>query len=317
LDLNRKTGRLLLAAPRGFCAGVERAVAIIETLLARGGGELYVRKEIVHNRAVVDDFAARGVKFVEELDEVPAGATVVFSAHGVSPAVREDAERRGLEVVDATCPLVEKVHRQVAAQAARGRHVLLIGHAGHDEVVGTLGVAPGNVTLVTGIDDAARLDPPAGRGLHYVTQTTLSVDETRGIVAALKDRFPELTGPAGSDICYATQNRQDAVKELVVAGAQRVLVVGSPNSSNSRRLCEVARSSGVEGILISGPGDLPQSVPPQIDVLGLTAGASAPGHLVDGIVATLGDHGWTVENVVSKVENVRFGLPPGLGEKDN
>ncbi len=244
---------LLVARPRGFCAGVERAVGVVERLLEVHGAPLYVRKEIVHNRAVVDSFRARGVVFVEELAEVPDGATVVFSAHGISPAVREEAERRGLRTVDATCPLVTRVHRAVVKHADAGRMVVLIGHAGHDEVIGTMGEAPGQVVLVQTVDDVAQLEFPAGAEITYVTQTTLSVDETLSVVAALAQRFPGLVHPSRNDICYATQNRQDAVKHLLDLGATCVIVVGSANSSNSVRLCEVARRRGAQALLVDGP----------------------------------------------------------------
>ncbi len=242
---------LTLASPRGFCAGVERAIAIVDQLLATVEGSLYVRKEIVHNAAVVQDFVSRGVVFVEELDEVPPNSTVVFSAHGVAPSVRQDADARNLRVIDATCPLVTKVHRQVVDNVARERHVLLIGHEGHDEVVGTMGEAPGHISLVTSEDDVAALDIPAHHDLFYVTQTTLSVDETRGIVAALQSKYPHMEGPSKSDICYATQNRQDGVKLMIEGGIEHLIVVGSSNSSNSQRLCEVAERAGVGATLVA------------------------------------------------------------------
>ena len=245
MNMNRESRRLLIARPRGFCAGVDRAIAIVEAMLEQVEGTLYVRREIVHNRSVVDYFSERGVVFVEELDEVPAGSSVIFSAHGVSPAVREDAERRGLQAIDATCPLVSKVHHQVRTRAEAGNHILLIGHRGHDEVTGTMGVAPGGITLVSSAAEVENLEIPDGSRPYYVTQTTLSVDETREIVEALRVRFPDLDGPVRSDICYATQNRQDAVKSLVAGGIELLLVVGSPNSSNSLRLCEVARGMAV------------------------------------------------------------------------
>lgn len=306
------TKTLLLASPRGFCAGVERAIAIVDHMLGSVEGPLYVRKEIVHNQAVVDDFRSRGVVFVDELDEVPEGADVVFSAHGVSPAVRDEADSRGLRVVDATCPLVTKVHKQVVTNAARGRHIVLIGHEGHDEVEGTMGEAPDDITLVTSEEDAAALDLPADRPVYHVTQTTLSVDETRGIVDALERRIPDLEGPAKSDICYATQNRQDGVKAMVDAGIDHLLVVGSPNSSNSRRLCEVAVRSGVSADLVGGVADLPDDVLDRKARVGMTAGASAPEHLVQGIVDKLRDDGWDIEEFVVMEEDVRFDLPAEL-----
>ena len=306
---------LLVARPRGFCAGVERAITTVEHLLATSDGPLYVRKEIVHNRAVVDDFAGRGVIFVDELVEVPDGHTVIFSAHGVSPEVRDEAERRGLRVVDATCPLVTKVHRQVARNAAQGKHILLIGHEGHDEVVGTMGEARGNITLVTSEADAAGLEVPANTSLYYVTQTTLSVDETEGIIAELKRRRPDITGPQHSDICYATQNRQDAVKVLIAEGIERLLVVGSPNSSNSMRLCDVARKAGVAADLVGGLDELPHAELFRTAKVGLTAGASAPEHLVKEIVAHFLASGWKYRECVVMEEDTKFDLPAELNGK--
>ncbi len=302
---------LIIASPRGFCAGVERAISIVELLLERVAGPLFVRKEIVHNRAVVDDLVRRGVVFVEELDEVPDGATVVFSAHGVSPAVRRRAAARRLRVVDATCPLVTRVHRQVIRRVEQGDHVVLIGHAGHEEVEGTMGEAPGHITLVTG-PEAARTVPLPEGPLFYVTQTTLSVDETAEIVAILRRRRPDLQGPARSDICYATQNRQDAVKALVKEGATFVLVVGSANSSNSRRLCEVARRAGAAAHLVDSAADLDPAELADHRCLGLSAGASAPEFLVREIVDRLGSLGWSARELVVMQEDVKFDLPPEL-----
>jgi len=310
VDPKQPQGTLKLVSPRGFCAGVERAISIVDRMLALVEGPLYVRKEIVHNRAVVDDFTARGVIFVDELAEVPAGATVVFSAHGVAPAVRADAAARGLRVVDATCPLVTKVHKQVVGQARRGRHILLIGHEGHEEVEGTLGEAPEAIQLVTSEDDARAVEVPQDADVFYVTQTTLSVDETRGIVDALRARIPHLRGPAKSDICYATQNRQDGVKSLVADGIDHLLVVGSPNSSNSRRLCEVAEKAGVPADLVGGPDDLQLEKLCQKVNIGLTAGASAPEHLVQSIVACFRELGWRIQDHVVMEEDVKFELPP-------
>ena len=307
---------LLIAHPRGFCAGVDRAIATIDHLLQATTAALYVRKEIVHNRAVVDDFQERGVVFVDELDQVPDGATVVFSAHGVSPDVREDAERRGLRVVDATCPLVTKVHRQVIRNSDRGRHVLLIGHEGHDEVVGTMGEAPDHITLITSEADVERLDLPADADLAYATQTTLSVDETAGIIARLEARWPHIEGPARSDICYATQNRQEAVKTLVERGIERLIVVGSANSSNSRRLCEVARRAGVQADLVGGVSDLPDVDLDDLSTIGLTAGASAPEYLVRDIVEQFRADGWRAEECVVMTEDVKFDLPAEIRNAD-
>jgi 4-hydroxy-3-methylbut-2-enyl diphosphate reductase len=300
---------VLVAGPRGFCAGVERAVGVVEHLLAAQGPPLFVRKEIVHNRAVVDAFRARGVVFVEELAEVPDGATVVFSAHGISPVVRQEADRRGLRTVDATCPLVTRVHCSVVKHAGLGRTVVLIGHAGHDEVVGTMGEAPGKVVLVQTVDDVARLELPAGADITYVTQTTLSVDETRSVVAALAERFPGLLQPAKSDICYATQNRQDAVKHLLDAGATCVIVVGSANSSNSARLCEVARRRGATALLVDGPGGVDPVALAAHRVVGLTAGASAPEHLVQEVAGKLSAAGWLPRELAIMEEDVKFSLP--------
>ena len=244
--------RLLIARPRGFCAGVERAIDVVNRLLERAAVPLYVRKEIVHNQAVVADFSARGVIFVEQLEEVPDGGIVVFSAHGISPTVREEAVTRGLKTIDATCPLVTKVHREVVRHARQKRYIVLIGHEGHDEVLGTMGEAPDAITLITSVEDVTALPFPHDAEVAYVTQTTLSVDETEEIVAALQARFPGLIQPTKSDICYATQNRQDAVKELIQLGIGHLLVVGSANSSNSRRLCEVAERMGTPATLIDG-----------------------------------------------------------------
>lgn len=308
--MNRESRRLLIARPRGFCAGVDRAIAIVEAMLEQVEGTLYVRREIVHNRSVVDYFSERGVVFVEELDEVPAGSSVIFSAHGVSPAVREDAERRGLQAIDATCPLVSKVHHQVRTRAEAGNHILLIGHRGHDEVTGTMGVAPGRITLVSSAAEVENLEIPDGSRPYYVTQTTLSVDETREIIEALRVRFPDLDGPVRSDICYATQNRQDAVKSLVAGGIELLLVVGSPNSSNSLRLCEVARGMAVPAELIGSAADLKHEELASRTCLGLTAGASAPEYLVQEIIADLSGMGWVSQEIVVMEENVKFSLPP-------
>jgi 4-hydroxy-3-methylbut-2-enyl diphosphate reductase len=304
--------RLLIVNPRGFCAGVERAIEVVERLLESEGTPLYVRKEIVHNKAVVEDFRRRGVVFVDELDEVPDGNMVVFSAHGIAPAVQHEADRRGLRSIDATCPLVTKVHQEVVRQVDEGHEMILIGHAGHDEVLGTMGEAPGRITLVTGVEDVARLDFPEGTAVAYSTQTTLSVDETAEIVAALKDRFPNLIEPRKSDICYATQNRQDAVKALVARGIDHLLVVGSQSSSNSRRLCEVALNLGVAADLIDGAEDLDRTALGERNCIGLTAGASAPEHLVQEVVRTLAAAGWHPEEIVTLQENVKFQMPAGL-----
>ncbi len=304
--------KLLIACPRGFCAGVERAIEVVEEVLRRVPAPVFVRREIVHNEAVVDSFRARGVVFVDELDQVPDGSMVVFSAHGVSPAVWKDAETRGLRVIDATCPLVTKVHRQVRRDADAGLPVVLIGHPGHDEVLGTMGEAPQAIHLVTTVEDVAWLALPEDAPVAYVTQTTLGVDETREIVQALRRRFPRLVSPDRSDICYATQNRQDAVKDLVGRGIGHLLVVGSPNSSNSVRLCEVARRLGVPATLIRGADDVLVEELRGHAVLGLTAGASAPEYLVEQVADRLRSAGWIPEEIVTLQESVRFKAPPEL-----
>ncbi len=304
--------QLFIASPRGFCAGVERAITVVDLLLKKQGPPLYVRKEIVHNKVVVEDFMARGVVFVDELDQVPQDQTVVFSAHGISPAVRDEAKRRGLQAIDATCPLVTKVHQEIIQHVNDGFQLILIGHAGHDEVLGTMGEAPGKITLVTGTADVAALDFPQGAKLAYATQTTLSIDETRAIVAALKERYPDLHEPRKSDICYATQNRQDAVKSLVKAGIGFLLVVGSQTSSNSRRLCEVAENQGVQALLIDSAGDIEGEKVVGVPIIGLTAGASAPEHLVREVVDKLRGEGWQPREIVTLTENVRFSLPSEL-----
>ncbi|MEN8006784.1 MAG: 4-hydroxy-3-methylbut-2-enyl diphosphate reductase [Candidatus Krumholzibacteriota bacterium] len=304
--------RLLIVNPRGFCAGVERAIEVVDRLLETNGSPLFVRKEIVHNKAVVEDFRSRGVVFVDELDEVPNGETVVFSAHGIAPSVRREAEKRNLRAIDATCPLVTKVHNVVVRNVEEGRHMLLIGHAGHDEVLGTMGEAPGRITLITSVEDVAGLDFPPDAELALSTQTTLSVDETREIVAALRERYPNLVEPRRSDICYATQNRQDAVKALVAEGIGHLLVVGSASSSNSRRLCEVAENLGVPATLIDGPEDIVRENLAPFAAIGLTAGASAPEHLVQAVVENLAAENWRAEELVTLQEDIKFSLPPEL-----
>lgn len=306
------TKRLLIVNPRGFCAGVERAIEVVDRLLETQGTPLFVRKEIVHNKSVVEDFRSRGVVFVDELDEVPDQGTVVFSAHGIAPAVRDEAGRRGLHAIDATCPLVTKVHTEVVRHVEHGREMILIGHAGHDEVLGTMGEAPGRITLVTSVDDVAGLDFPEGTEVACSTQTTLSVDETREIVTALRGKYPDLIEPSNSDICYATQNRQDAVKALVAEGIEHLLVVGSESSSNSRRLCEVAENQGVPALLIDGPEDIDLKALENLGLIGLTAGASAPEHLVRAVAGRLADVGWREDELVTLQENVKFSLPPEL-----
>lgn len=313
---------VLLANPRGFCAGVDRAIEIVKRAIETLGAPIYVRHEVVHNRFVVDDLKRRGAVFVEELDEVPDGATVIFSAHGVSRAVRAEADRRGLKVFDATCPLVTKVHFEVARHCRAGRDVVLIGHAGHPEVEGTMGqwgreggagqVSKGNIYLVEDIDDVATLQVSQPENLAYTTQTTLSVDDTRGIIEALQARFPALQGPKNDDICYATQNRQDAVRDLA-RECDLVLVVGSPNSSNSNRLSELARRDGVESYLIDGADEIDPAWVAGKRRIGLTAGASAPQVLVDGVIARLRELGASgVSELKGEPESMVFALPKEL-----
>ena len=301
--------RATAVRPRGFCAGVDRAVDIVEEALRLFPPPLYVRKEIVHNRVVVTGFKARGVVFVESLDEVPEGGVVVFSAHGVSPAVRDAARRRDLRVIDATCPLVTKVHLEVRRYVEGGYDIVLIGHAGHDEVLGTMGEAPARMHLVGSVEEVARLALPQVDKLAYVTQTTLSVDETLDIVAALRRRFPGIAGPPRDDICYATQNRQEAVKEMVRQGVQLLLVVGSKTSSNSIRLCEVAAERGASARLIDAVADIDPAWLAGVEHVGVTAGASAPEHLVQEVLAWLRERG--AEVVESEIirEDVEFALP--------
>ncbi len=308
---------VILANPRGFCAGVDRAIEIVKRAIETLGAPIYVRHEVVHNRFVVDDLKARGAVFVEELDEVPDNATVIFSAHGVSRAVREEADRRGLKVFDATCPLVTKVHLEVSRHCRAGRDVVLIGHAGHPEVEGTMGQwsreeASGRIYLVEDIEDIATLQVGQPENLAYTTQTTLSVDDTRGIIEALKARFPAVQGPRHDDICYATQNRQDAVRELA-GRCDLVLVVGSPNSSNSNRLAELARREGVESYLIDGAHEIDPAWVAGKRHIGLTAGASAPQVLVDGVIARLRELGVQgVSELDGEPEDMVFALPKEL-----
>ena len=308
---------IVLANPRGFCAGVDRAIEIVKRALDSLGAPIYVRHEVVHNRYVVDELKHRGAIFVEELDEVPDGATVIFSAHGVSQAVRSEAQRRGLKVFDATCPLVTKVHLEVARQCRAGRDMVLVGHAGHPEVEGTMGqwnreVGSGAIHLVEDLDDVATLEVAQPGNLAYTTQTTLSVDDTRGIIEALKAKFPAIQGPRNDDICYATQNRQDAVRELA-RQCDLVLVVGSPNSSNSNRLRELAEREGVEAYLIDGADEIdPQWVEGRRHI-GVTAGASAPDVLVRGVVERLQQLGaQVVREIDGEPEDMVFALPREL-----
>jgi 4-hydroxy-3-methylbut-2-enyl diphosphate reductase len=303
---------VLLANPRGFCAGVERAITIVEQALAVHGAPIYVRHEVVHNKYVVDDLKAKGAVFVEELAEVPSGSTVIFSAHGVSKAVRAEAQARNLRVFDATCPLVTKVHVEVSKMRAAGREVVMIGHRGHPEVEGTMGQAGDGMYLVENVADVARLEVRDPGKLSYVTQTTLSVDDASAIVAALKARFPAITGPKKDDICYATQNRQDAVK-IMSPQCDVVIVVGSPNSSNSNRLREVAQARGIPAYMVDSAEQVkPEWVAGKRQV-GVTAGASAPEVLVTELIARLKALGaGSVRQLDGVSERVVFTLPRGL-----
>ncbi len=308
---------VLLANPRGFCAGVDRAIGIVERALELFGAPIYVRHEVVHNKFVVDGLRERGAVFVDELEDVPDDATIIFSAHGVSKAVWEEAKRRKLKVFDATCPLVTKVHLEVARFAQDGREVVLIGHAGHPEVEGTMGQyrskeGSGGVYLVETPVDVAQLEVKDPERLAFVTQTTLSVDETQDIITALKMCFPKIEGPRKDDICYATQNRQDAVKDLAPR-CELILVVGSPNSSNSNRLREIAIKLGAKAHLIDNAGEIRRSWLEGVTTVGVTAGASAPEVLVSEVVAQLQAWGvGNVEQIQGREENVVFALPKGL-----
>ena len=303
---------VILANPRGFCAGVERAITIVERAIEKFGAPIYVRHEVVHNKFVCDDLRAKGAVFVDELAEVPTGATVIFSAHGVAPAVREEAEQRGLRVFDATCPLVTKVHLEVARHRREGREVVMIGHKGHPEVEGTMGQSSDGMHLVDSADEVSALAIQNSRRLAYVTQTTLSVDDAQNVIGALRDRFPAIVGPRKDDICYATQNRQDAVKQLA-RQCDLVLVVGSKNSSNSNRLCEVANNAGVQAYLVDRPEDINPIWITNSKRIGVTAGASAPEALVEQLIAHLSAQGAGTIIVAAGVEeNVTFPIPKEL-----
>ena len=303
---------ILLAKPRGFCAGVDRAIEIVERALALYGAPIYVRHEVVHNKFVVDDLRAKGAIFVEELSEVPAGSTVIFSAHGVSQAVRHEAEGRGFRVFDATCPLVTKVHVEVAKKRAQNREIVMIGHQGHPEVEGTMGQSRGGMYLVEGPEDVERLTVSDPENVAFVTQTTLSVDDARRTIDALRQRFPKITGPKRDDICYATQNRQDAVKALA-READVVLVVGSPNSSNSNRLREVAENQGVPAYMVDSADELQREWVAGKALVGVTAGASAPEVLVRRVIERLIELGATgVREIEGAAEKVVFPLPRAL-----
>ena len=304
--------QVLLAKPRGFCAGVDRAIEIVERALQTQGAPIYVRHEVVHNKFVVDDLRSKGAVFVEDLSEVPSGSTVIFSAHGVSRAVRHEAEARGLKVFDATCPLVTKVHVEVAKMRGRGREIVMIGHHGHPEVEGTMGQSQGGMHLVETPDDVARLNIADADNLAFVTQTTLSVDDASQIIAALRARFPKIVGPKKDDICYATQNRQDAIKALAQQ-SDAVIVVGSPNSSNSNRLREVAANQGVASYMIDNARELKREWIAGKARIGVTAGASAPEVLVQQVVRRLQELGATEVLELSGItEKVTFPLPKGL-----
>jgi 4-hydroxy-3-methylbut-2-enyl diphosphate reductase len=312
-DSGKPPLHVLIAAPRGFCAGVDRAIEIVERALERYGPPVYVRHEIVHNRFVVDNLKAKGAVFVEELDEVPDGVPVVFSAHGVPKSVPAAAEDRGLDYLDATCPLVSKVHRQAERQIEAGRHIVFIGHKGHPEVIGTFGQVPeGGMTLVETLSDVAALPFPSDAQLAFLTQTTLSVDDTAAIVAALRQRYPRIVGPKAEDICYATSNRQAAVK-LIAPKCDLVLVIGAPNSSNSLRLVEVAERCGTDARLIQRGGDIDPAWLEGAGSVGITAGASAPEALVREVVEALGR--WRAvseDTLVTAEEKMIFKLPRQL-----
>jgi 4-hydroxy-3-methylbut-2-enyl diphosphate reductase len=311
--LNQPPLKVLIAAPRGFCAGVDRAIQIVELALQRFGAPVYVRHEIVHNRFVVERLRALGAIFVDELDEVPDDRPVVFSAHGVPKSVPATAQNRGLSYVDATCPLVSKVHRQAERLIAEGRHILFIGHAGHPEVIGTFGQVPeGAITLIETVDDVARITVGDEANLAFLTQTTLSVDDTAAIVEALKQRFPDIRVPRSEDICYATSNRQAAVKSIAPE-CERMLVIGAPNSSNSLRLAEVAERLGVPARLIERAADIDWDWLGQPKVIGLTAGASAPEVLVREVLDSLAERFEVTEEIADHTpERMTFKLPREL-----
>ncbi len=312
--------KIILCSPRGFCAGVDRAIQIVEKALQRFGPPVYVRHEIVHNRYVVEDLKRKGAVFVEELDEVPDNGTpVIFSAHGVPKSVPEAAAARKLFSLDATCPLVSKVHREAERHFASGDEIILIGHAGHPEVVGTMGQLPDNaVLLVETVEDARNITPQAGKPLAYITQTTLSLDDTREIIAVLRQRFPHIKSPGKDDICYATTNRQQAVKEIA-GRCDAMLIVGAPNSSNSRRLVEVAERWGCpRAMLVQRAADIDWKELADINTLGLSAGASAPEILVDEIIESFEKrYAICVETVSTATEGIAFKLPRALGRKEN
>jgi 4-hydroxy-3-methylbut-2-enyl diphosphate reductase len=307
------TKRVLLAAPRGYCAGVDRAVITVEKALALYGAPVYVRKQIVHNIHVVTSLEAKGAIFVDETDEIPEGKTVVFSAHGVSPKVHEEAAARNLKTIDATCPLVTKVHHEVRRFATEDAEILLIGHHGHEEVEGTAGEAPDKVRIVDGLEGARTIQPTPGKNLIWLSQTTLSVDETMETVAILKERFPDIQAPPSDDICYATQNRQEAIK-VIASQADLVIVVGSQNSSNSVRLAEVALEYGAKAShLIDYAEEIQDHWFADVETIGVTSGASVPEILVKDVLATLAEHGFRdVQEITAAEETLLFSLPPEL-----
>jgi 4-hydroxy-3-methylbut-2-enyl diphosphate reductase len=306
--------KLLLANPRGFCAGVDRAIAIVERALELHGAPIYVRHEVVHNKFVVDSLKAKGAVFIEDLKDVPSGSILIFSAHGVPQSVRREAEARNLTVFDATCPLVTKVHIEVSRMRQQGKEIIMIGHKGHPEVEGTMGQSEGGMYLVESPEDVLKLQVQGEQNLAYVTQTTLSMDDAGTIIAALKNRFPFITGPRKDDICYATQNRQDSVK-LLAKQCDLVLVVGSPNSSNSNRLREVAKNLGIPAYLIDNASELKPEWLQNKPRVGITAGASAPEVLVQEVIARLNELGAvSVVEAEGIQENVVFPLPKSLGE---
>jgi 4-hydroxy-3-methylbut-2-enyl diphosphate reductase len=309
--LSQPITEILLAGPRGFCAGVERAIDIVELALSVCRPPVYVRREIVHNRHVVESLRAKGAIFVDELDEVPDGATVIFSAHGISPAVRTEAQRRGLRVIDATCPLVTKVHLEAVRYAREGFTIVLIGHEDHDEVIGTLGEAPERIVVIASVDAVERLEVPDPAKIAYLTQTTLSVDDTRDVIEALRRKFPRIVGPSRDDICYATQNRQAAVKRLA-GDVDVLLVIGAANSSNANRLVEVSRMAGTRAYLINDVNDIRPEWLAGAGRVGITAGASTPEVLVSNTVERLRGQGVVVREVHVVEEDVRFALPQEL-----
>ncbi len=311
---SKKPLRVVLARPRGFCAGVVRAIEIVERALDLYGPPVYVRHEIVHNKRVVDSLRAKGAVFVEEVDDIPDGAVTIFSAHGISEAVEAEARRRRLPVIDATCPLVSKVHKEGQIHARRGREVILIGHDGHPEVEGTQGRIPGGVHLVTDVEDVPNVTIRDPEKVAYVTQTTLSVDDTREVIEALKQRFPSIVGPDVKDICYATQNRQQTVHDMA-AHVDLLLVVGAQNSSNSNRLCEIGAEIGIPSYLIDDAGGLDPTWLEGVEAVGITAGASAPEELVQELIERLGDFGRVeVEELPGVREGMQFKLPRELAQ---